>query len=335
MRPVTEPGPRKPARLPEHFERIYRKEALDDLVRPAEEFHVLDLVPAWAHWTYWLVVMVCAAALSYAVMAWVDDYAAGVAILHQDGRSEITARAAGIVEDILVRPGQRVRAGQELVRLHAETEAAELSRIEKELELQLIRTLRDQSDAAARAALTSLRAQKELAQARLAERALRAPADAVVSDVRLRTGQRVEPGELAVSLMDPAGAFRVIAVLPGEHRPLLRRGMRMRLALRGFPYAYHDVTIDAVGNDVVGPNEVRRALGAAVADAFTADGASVLVEGRLPGRDFVVNGRRLAYFDGMQGTAEVAVRSQRIIVALIPALDAVLGHRDEEWRDGP
>jgi hypothetical protein len=84
----------------------------------------------------------------------------------------------------------------------------------------------------------------------------------------------------------------------------------------------------------VGPNEVRRALGASVADTFTTDGASVLVEGHLAEREFVVHGRRLTYFDGMQGTAEVAVRSQRIIVTLIPALEALLGHHDEEWRDG-
>ena len=320
---MSEPGTRKPPGLPEHFERIFRKEALAELVQPAEESHLLDLTPGWIRWTYWLVVMICSAGLCYAFLSRVDDYAAGTAILHQEGRADITARSAGIVEQIKVRPGQRVRAGQELMRLHAEAESADLLRIENEFELQLIRTLRDQSDGAARAALTSLRAQKELAEAHLAERVLRAPSDGVVSDVRLRPGQRVELGEVTLSLMNPDGKFRVIAVVPGEYRPLLRRGMRMRLALRGFPYFYHDVHIDAVGDEVVGPNEVRRALGPAVADTFTPEGAFVLVEGHLAAREFVVDGRRMAYFDGMQGTTEVAVRSQRIIVAVIPALEAV------------
>lgn len=327
---MSEPGTRKPPKLPEHFERIYRKEALDDLVKPAEEFHVLDLAPTWTRWTYWLVVTICSAALSYSFMAWINEYAEGTAILHQEGRADVPAKASGIVEQILVRPGQQVHAGQELMRLHAETESADLARTEKEFELQLIRTLRDQSDTAARAALTSLRAQKELAEARLGERIVRAPTDGVISDVRLRPGQRVEPGEVTVSLMNHAGKFRVIAVLPGEYRPLLRRGMKMRLNLRGFPYFYHDVLIDAVGDEVVGANEVRRALGPTVADTFTPQGAFVLVEGHLSDAEFLIDGRRLAYFDGMQGTTEVAVRSERVIVALIPALAALFGYHDGE-----
>lgn len=327
---MSEPGAPKSPQLPGHFERIYRKEALDDLVKPPEEFHVLDLSPTWTRWTYWLVVVMCSAALSYSFMAWINEYATGTAILHQEGRTDVTARASGIVDQIGVRPGQQVHAGQELMRLHAESESADLARTEKEFELQLIRTLRDQSDAAARAALTSLRAEKELAEARLAERIVRAPADGVVSDVRLRPGQRVEPGEVTVSLMNHAGKFRVIAVLPGEYRPLLRRGMKMRLNLRGFSYFYHDVLIDAVGDEVVGANEVRRALGPTVADTFTPQGALVLVEGHLPEREFLIDGRRLAYFDGMQGTTEVAVRSERVIVALIPALAAIFGYHDGE-----
>lgn len=327
---MSEPGTRKPPRLPDNFERIYRKEALDDLVKPAEDSHVLDLAPGWTRWTYWLVVTICSAALSYAFLGWIDEYAVGTVILHQEGRADVTARSAGIVEQILVRPGQHVHAGQELMRLHADSEAADLLRSEEEFKLQLIRTLRDLGDLAARAALTSLRAQKELAEARLAERVLRAPADGVVSDIRLRPGQRVEPGEVTMSLMNHAGRFRVIAVLPGEYRPLLRRGMKMRLKLRGFPYFYHDVHIDAVGDEVVGPNEVRRALGTTVADTFTPQGAFVLVEGHLSEREFVFDGRRLAYFDGMQGTTEVAVRSERIIVTLMPGLKAVFGQHDGE-----
>jgi hypothetical protein len=327
---MSEPATRKPPRLPEHFERIYRKEALDDLVKPAQESHVLDLAPGWTRWTYWLVVTICSAALTYAFMGWGDEYATGTAILQQEGRSDITARSAGVAEQLVVRPGQHVRAGQVLMRLHADSEAADLRRIEAEFELQLIRMLRDPGDQAARAALTSLRAQKELAEARLAERVLRAPADGMVSDIRLQPGQRVQPGEVAMSLVSHAARFRVLAVLPGEYRPLLRRGMRMRLELRGFPYFHHDVHIDAVGDEVVGPSEVRRALGQSVADTFTPEGAFVLVEGHLADREFVVDGRRLTYFDGMQGSAEVAVRSERIIVTLIPVLEAIFGEHDGE-----
>lgn len=326
---MTAPEPRPvPSPMAEQLGRIYRKEALDELVKPVEDTYILDLAPGWTRWTYWLVVTICSAALTYAFFGRIDEYTTGTAILRQDGRAEVTARTAGIVDKILVRPGQRVRAGEELMRLHADSETADLLRIEEEFKLQLVRTLRDPADSAARAALTSLRAQKELAEARLAERVVRAPADAIVSDVRIRRGQRVESGEVTMSLMSHAGRFRVVAVLPGEYRPLLRRGMTMRLELRGFPYFHHNVQIDAVGDEVLGPNEVRRALGAAAADTFTPEGGSVLVEGHLPEREFVVDGHRLAYFDGMQGTTEVAVRSERIIVTLLPALKAIASSHD-------
>ncbi|MGZ3460180.1 MAG: efflux RND transporter periplasmic adaptor subunit, partial [Archangium sp.] len=57
----------------------------------------------------------------------------------------------------------------------SQEETATLERIQREFELQLVRVLQDPTDEAARQALTSLRAERELAVARQRARTLRAP----------------------------------------------------------------------------------------------------------------------------------------------------------------
>ena len=66
--------------------------------------------------------------------------------------------------------------------------------------------------------------------------------------------------------------------------------------------------LTAVGNEVVGPHEVRRFLGQDVADAVTLQGSQVIVQAQVPARIFHAEGRWHTYHDGMHGIAEVRVR---------------------------
>jgi membrane fusion protein (multidrug efflux system) len=147
----------------------------------------------------------------------------------------------------------------------------------------------------------------------------------VVSDVRIHAGRQLNPGEAILSLVGEDARFSVVAMLPGHHRPLLRPGMPLRLELAGYRYAYQDVTIDRVGDEVVGPNEVRRFLGEEVADVIPVAGPVVLVEASLEGRSFRVEGKTYNYFDGMQATAEARVRYESILVTFVPALKVIFG----------
>ena len=60
----------------------------------------------------------------------------------QSLRQELTATAPGTVAAVAVRPGERVAAGQVLVRLYGAQELAELRRIEQEFDLRLLERLR-------------------------------------------------------------------------------------------------------------------------------------------------------------------------------------------------
>lgn len=313
---------------------LFRREALEHHARGLrDEGSLLRISPSWTRWAYRLLLLVFAAAALFAVLGSVHEYAAGPAVVRLEGHSEVTAKLPGIVTAVEVEAGQRVAAGDLLVRFYGAQEAAELDRVRREFELGLIRRLRDPSDPAAESALSRLRAQQELAEARLEERSARAPHPGVVSDLRVRPGQHLVPGQVVLSLVgeDPAApeagerdlGLSIVALFPGHYRPLLRPGMKLRLELQGYRYAYQHLVIDRVDDEVVGPAEARRVLGAGIGDALSLSGPLVLVRARLPAATFESGGRVYEYHDGILGVAEVRVRSERILQTLLPGSRAL------------
>jgi membrane fusion protein (multidrug efflux system) len=299
---------------------IFREEALKYHTEYRAEGNLLRMSPRWTRWAYALLLGVLSVGAVYAILGTVYEYASGPAVVRIEGRSDLTAKVSGTVSDVLVHPGQKVRQGDLLVRFYLAQEGAELDRIQREFELQLVKVLRDPSDQGARSALISLRAQRELAQAHLDERSMRAPHDGVVSDIRTRPGQHLNPGDLVATMVASEARCSVLAILPGQYRPLLKPGMSLRLELTGFKYAYREVTIDAIGDEVVGPGEVKRFLGQDLADAVPVQGPVVLVQAHLPTVTFLANNRQYNYYDGMPGTAEARVRAESILVTLVPGL---------------
>jgi membrane fusion protein (multidrug efflux system) len=150
----------------------------------------------------------------------------------------------------------------------------------------------------------------------------------MIGDLRVRRGQRISPGQALLSVAGQGGSPAVVALLPGEFRPLLKPGMRLRLEVQGYPYLYQHLTVTAVGEEVIGPAEARRYLGEEIGDAVPVSGAVVLVSARLPSLSFELQVRERRYHDGMGGRAEVRVRSERVLVALVPALRALFEDAD-------
>jgi membrane fusion protein (multidrug efflux system) len=311
-----------------HDGHIFREEALAHHAQYPARGDVLRISPRWTRWAYGVLLLVLVAGLAYAALGTVHEYATGPAVVRVEGRRDLTAKAPGTVSEVLARPGQRVKRGDVLVRFYLAQEGAELERIEREFELQLAKILRDPSDQVSRGALSSLRAQRELAQARLDERTVRAPDDGVVSDVRVRPGQHLGPGEIIATLVDEHARCSVLALLPGQYRPMLEAGGKLRLEMRGFRYAYRELTIDLIGDEVVGPAEVKRFLGPDLGDAVPVTGPVIIVQARLPASTFVSGGRTYHYFDGMPATAEARVRTESILTTLVPGLHALFEGND-------
>ena len=304
-------------------ERIFRKEALEHYAGAQEHSDVLRLSPSWTHWAFWLLLAAVTFYAAFGVLGWISEYATGPAVVRARARIEVTALASGRVTSVEVQPGQRVKEGQILVRFFAGTEQASLERFNQEFELHLLRRMQNLSDEGASQALGTLRAEKELAEFQLDQRVVRAPVAGVVSDVRIRRGQHLTEGEVVVSLVQEDSPLKIIAMLPGGYRPLLSKGGTLRLELNGFPYQYQELIIDEVGDELVGPGEVRRYLGPELAESLTVNGAVVLVRAHTPSRFFEADGKRLAYVDGMLGTAHARVKSERIVTTIVPGLKAL------------
>lgn len=303
---------------------LFRREALEHYFQDVQDQgHLLQLSPRWTQWTYPVLLALVAAALIFSLVASVHEYADGAALVRVEGRDDIVAPLSGTVSAIEVRPGQRVEAGDLLVGLYSAQEAAELERLEREFELGLLNRLRNPSDPNVERALGALQARKRQAEARLEERSVRSPRPGVVSDVRVRPGEPLTPGEVLLTLRAEQQEPAIVAAFPGHYRPLIHPGMSLRLELEGYRYAYQLLTVDGITDEAFGPAEARRLLGPG-GDAVPLSGPVVLVTARLPADTFESNGRRYAYHDGISGRAEIRVRSERLITTLVPALKAVL-----------
>ena len=301
---------------------LFRREALEAHLGVHGQGDVLRIVPRWAGWTFGLLVAAVLFAIAWAFVGTVDEYASGVGIVRVQGRRELTARLPGTVSAVEVQPGQRVRAGQVLARFHGDE--AELDRLTREHDLQLVKVLDDPSDAAARARLVELRSMREAARAQREERLVIAPVDGIVSDVRIQPGKLIEAGATVVSLVPDDARFEVVAVLPGSYRPRLRPGMPLRLQMAGYSASSTEVPIETIGDQVVGPAEIRRFLPQELADTFAIQGPVVLVTATLPAATFEADGKTYDYFDGMQGPAEARVESRSVLVTLVPGLEGIL-----------
>jgi multidrug efflux pump subunit AcrA (membrane-fusion protein) len=305
---------------------LFRQEALEHHANGQEHGDVLRYNPKWITIAFKLVVAAAFAALLFTLFFSVDEYASGPAVVRVDGRRMITTSAsAGVVDELTVRPGQGVTRGAMLVRLNATDELVELARATDEFELQLARQLVDPNDGVAKQTLSSLRARREAAKNNVESRTLRAPFAGTISDVRVRPGQHVTPGEVLCALVPvDAKTVSLVAMVPADYRPMLKSGLKMRFELDGFKYEYADVEVQEVSAEAVGTSEVMRFLGNERGDAVRLDpGGKVLVTAKLPTASFVSEGQPYGYFDGLTGTAEIRVRREPIIVTLIPALRQV------------
>ena len=258
---------------------LFRDEAVAYYLRSSRtQGDVLHLSPRWTRWTYWFLVLVGVAGALYGVFGRIHEYATGIAVIRDEGRTMVTAITGGTITAIAVQPGQHVESGQMLLSLNDMQEKIELERLHKEWHIQQINRLKNPHDPGAQQQLATVRAQVDTAEKRLAERTVFAPCAGIVRDLRIRPQQLVTPGEILVTLVGTDDVLSVLAIFPGQYRPFLSQGNPVRLELTGFRYAYQRLTIAAVSNEVIGPHEVRRFLGQDVADAVTLQGSQVIVQ---------------------------------------------------------
>lgn len=302
----------------------YRQEALDEAGSRGAYGDVLRTIPLATRAAYYIIVAATVFALGFVCFGQVERYARGPLVIRLDGRTTVTALTDGAISAVDVRPGQAVSPGTVLARLDTREIAGEVMRLRREQDARKRALLRNLDDADNRVALLSLSSELELAQRKLAEHSVIAPCAGSVADVRIRPGQVVAKGSQLVTVTTPTTRARVVAALPAHERPLLRIGGPLRVELSGYSYAYLPASIRLIGDEALGPREVRRYLGDELGDAVEVEGPRVLVEAELATTSFVIEDQTLRFVDGMAGLAEAEVRRERIVTLLVPALRLLL-----------
>jgi len=147
---------------------------------------------------------------------------------------------------------------------------------------------------------------------------VRAPSAGSVVRLRVRAGQVVKAGERLTSIAPEQARRSVVALFPPGALARLRPGMRVRLEIEGVPPGQR-IEIEDVPAELVGPSEVRRYLGAEVAELVPMQGPVALVSAHVDAQ-----GAR----PGMIGRAEVQLGSQPLWQSLLPSLGPLLGGHD-------
>ena len=303
---------------------LFRSEAVEFHRQGGAKGEVLRLMPRAFVWTHWLLVAVLVASVFFAAVGQIDEYAAGPAVVRVTGLYELTAPRGAVVAKVEVAPGERVNAGQVLLRMQSSAEISDLDSTERELADQLAKLLRDPSDRAARESIVALRSRRDLARATLERQTLRAHEATTVGDVRVHEGQLIDPGMPLLTLVGQKAGATLTVLLPGRYRPLLARGMRLRFVADGFARQAHLLTIERVGDQIVGPSEALRFLGRDQIDTMPLTGPVVLVQARISSLEFKADDAVYRFHHGMQGHAEVAVRHESIAFTLVPGLRQIV-----------
>lgn len=270
----------------------------------------------WIRWAYPAQIGLVIALVIAAALIEVPMYSTGVSIITIEGE-QVTSPLTGTVAEVLVTPGVHVAIGDPVLRLRALDEQAELAATETDYRNALATFLTTPGDDGARTALAAIATRRQRAKAVVDARTLRASVAGSVGDIRVRPGQLVTPGAQVMKI-SPSAALSVVALLPGLDRPRLEVGMTLQIELPGYHKAREAAVIDAIGSQVIGPEEARRALGDPIGDALPITGPVVIVRAHLTARTFEAGGREYAFHDGMLGKAEVRVDHQTLVRALLP-----------------
>lgn len=175
---------------------------------------------------------------------------------------DIATEASGIVTKLHFRPGDNVRAGQELVSLDDRVEVATLKSLQAQRRLADINFERDQRLLATKAIsrtdydktealLKDVSAQVEKTEAVIARKHLRAPFDGRIGIPQVDPGQYATEGQAIVTLQ-ALETLEVDFALPEQELPRLAVGQVVRCRVQAYPDQRFEGRVSAIDAKVDG-----------------------------------------------------------------------------------
>ena len=303
---------------------LYRGEALEAHRTRGNEGVPVNLSPSWVKRAYPTLVVGILIAILFAIFVRIPTYSTGTGAVIVPGVA-ITAPTGGSVDEVLVKPQQYVNAGTVVVKLHAQQEDAEIASVRKDYDNLTTSYLFDPNDEQTKKSLTAIIPKVEREEARLESRTIRAKVAGTVSDIRVRPGTALQPGEQILQIVNPSTDLEVSVFLPGKDRPRLRVGQDLQVEIIGYTKSRDIAKITYVSPEVMGQADAAKAIGAQVADAIKlAPGSYVWVRARLPSKTFKTQHNTWFYHHGMPVKAEVKTQSKPFLVTLLPSLEKYL-----------
>lgn len=158
---------------------------------------------------------------------------------------ELSVEVSGTVTEVAVTSGERVEAGQLILRLDDKVEQAslesqianvKLSRLIHERESELVQrnSISQSQYDRSRADFDRARAQLAETRARLENKRIHAPFAGTVGIVHAKVGDYVEPGDRVTTLQDLT-ELEVDFTVPARHAPRLHPGLDIELRVGAFP----------------------------------------------------------------------------------------------------
>ena len=304
---------------------LYRPEALDSHRRRGQEGVVAELSPGWVRRTYHVLGAIMAVALVFSVAVKLPTYSTGTGVVIYQG-TPVTAPSPGQVDTIYAEEGQKVRAGDLIVKLSSAKEDADLAAAQTAYEKAQVAYIMDPADETARKQIVEAQNNRDRAQAAVGEKTIRAKTEGTVSGLHLTRGQAVQFGDPICSIVPEGTAPEIWAFMPGSDRPRLHAGQTLQVEISGYQKGREKAEIYEVGREITGAASIRSTLGPQIADALKIpqDGSFVIVKAKLPTRTFRVDHKVYRYFHGLGAKTEVRVESKRFLVTLLPSLDRYL-----------
>lgn len=201
---------------------IFRESALQAHSHAGEdEGAPLRMSPRWSGWVYRVLFLATVAAGLGAWFLTVPERATGRAIVQVAGYRQARAPEGGEVAEVVARPGERVSAGDLLLRISTATSGGQASE----------------------------------------PAAVRAPFDGLVIAVGAAPGEVVAPGAPLVALQPDDGRPRAVALLPARQRARLEPGLPVDIDLPGFGRLPGRYRLTTVADAAVDRREAARSLG--------------------------------------------------------------------------
>lgn len=237
--------------------------------------------PSWLNTSHWALVALGVLILVYLLTAQTSELASGTAIVRYSGETVVPSPSTGIVAQLFINDGSHVQLGDPLLRLTGSFSGS------------------------------------------LAERyklIVRANSTGIIDKLNVRQGQPVSAQDPLVTITDQPDRREMIALLPVQIAPQLILPASAVLRLTGYPDSRVHLSLTGVRPFIASQESAALLIGKASDGVLAHTGASLICTARFDKNTFTSEGHVFSLQDGMTGRVEVKLRSEPLLLTLIPSL---------------